>query len=89
VKLSQFRVGQDIAGTEVALASQIERDELKFEGFGPGRGRQHLEALGRHFRADSVASHDSELDQKRLRPIAVISIAGLHAIRGHHLAQWP
>ena len=60
-------VGQDFAGPQVALAAQVEADRLELEALEPGDGREHLEALGRHFRADAVARDDTELDQNTLR----------------------
>ncbi len=48
-------------------------------------GREYLEAFGGHFWADTIASHDSDLDQIRLRPFAVVSIADSPRFKRHHL----
>ena len=61
-------VGQDLAGPQVALAAQVERRRSRSrDALEPGDGREHLEALGRHLGADTIARHDAELDQNPLR----------------------
>ena len=37
----------------------------------PGDGGEHLEALGGHLGPDSIARHDTELDQSTLRDIPI------------------
>ena len=56
-------VWEDLAGLKVTLAAQLDRPQLIGETLKPPDSREHLEALGNHFRADTVSSEHADLDQ--------------------------
>ena len=64
--LGEHRVGQHLAGGEVALGAEVVAGLLELH-VGRGGHLEDLEGLGGHLRADAVAGDDGELDGCRRR----------------------
>ena len=66
------RVGQDLAGPQVALAAEVERDELVPEAVAAGRLGEHRQPLADHLRPDPVPRDHADRGQIRLRRLRTV-----------------